>query len=482
MPSSKHYDFIVLGAGSAGYWAARTAGETGKKVALLDPGPLGGLCILRGCMPTKAMLRSSEVIHLAQTASEVGVLVKEVGYDFSAIMARKAHWVQDFAGYRAQGILAQKGFEFIQAAGRFRDAHTLEVNGELVTADTFLISTGSVPFVPEVPGLREVGFITSDEALELKAPPKSLTVIGGGVIALELGQFFARLGVKTTMVLRGERILSNEDDDVALAMQQCLEDEGITIVNCVHMERFESRNGQKVLIGKRKGETIELAADEVMLTLGRVPNTGRLDLSLAGVHATPHLVPVNEHMQTNQPHIYAAGDATGRHFIVHVAIQEGIHAAKHALGVTQEPMDYRLLAWAIYSDPNVARVGLSEREAKARNIPYVVGTYPFNDQGKALVANLTKGHVKVLAHAETGEIIGAAVVGAEGADLIHELIVAMHFRATCAQFLTIPHLHPTLSEIWLDAVEECETQRAERSLQVPSALEAQLDGHPNTVS
>lgn len=457
--SSNHYDLIVLGAGSAGYWAARTAGETGKKVALLDPGPLGGLCILRGCMPTKAMLRSSDVLHLAKTAHEVGVLVKEVGYDFPAIMARKAHWVADFASYRAQGILKQQGFTFIQGAGRFRDAHTLDVNGERLTADKFLISTGSTPYVPEVKGLKDVGYITSDEALEIAAPPKRMLVLGGGVIALELGQFFARLGTEVTMVLRGERILTNEDDDVAMAMQACLEAEGIRVVNHVHMESFERRGADKVLIGRRQGETIELAADEVMVTLGRVPNLDKLDLSLAGVHATPHLLAVDEHMRTNQPHIYAAGDATGRHFIVHVAIQEGIHAAKHAMGLTETPMDYRLLAWAIYSDPNVARVGLSEREAAQRGVPVVVGTYPFDDQGKALVANLTKGHVKVLAHAETGEIVGAAVVGAEGADLLHEMIVAMHFKATCRQFLEIPHLHPTLSEIWLDAVEECESQR-----------------------
>ena len=228
-------------------------------------------------------------------------------------------------------------------------------------------------------------------------------MLGGGVIALELGQFFARLGVKTTFVLRGERILTAEDDDVANAMQRCLEDEGIAIVNRAHMASFAERDGQKVLTIKRDGETQELAAEEVLVCLGRVPNTGRLDLSLAGVHATPHLVPVNEHMQTNQPHIYCAGDATGRHFIVHVAIQEGIHAARHATGRAKGPIDYRLMAWAIYSDPNVARVGLSEREAAQRGIPTVVGAYPFDDQGKAQVANLTKGHVKVVAHAESGD-------------------------------------------------------------------------------
>jgi pyruvate/2-oxoglutarate dehydrogenase complex dihydrolipoamide dehydrogenase (E3) component len=232
------------------------------------------------------------------------------------------------------------------------------------------------------------------------------------------------------------------------------------------MERFFSRNGKKVLEIKRNGETLELEADEVLVAAGRVPNVSRLDLALAGVTCSPHLVPVNEHLQTNQPHIYCAGDASGKHFIVHVAIQEGIHAAKHAVGKVKDPIDYRLMAWAIYCDPNVARVGLSEKDCKKKGLPYLVGTYPFDDQGKAQVANLTKGFVKVIAHAESGEILGAAVVGPEGADLIHEMIVAMYFRSTCKQFLDIPHLHPTLSEIWLDPVEECEDQRVSQKVGV----------------
>lgn len=461
MPDS-HYDVAVLGAGSAGYWAAKTAGKLGARVALLDPGPLGGLCILRGCMPTKALLRSTEVLHLAQHASEVGVLVKEVGYDFEQMMARKAHWVNDFASYRRDGILAQQGFEFIAAPGVFKDPHTLQAGDRVITADKFLIATGSVPWAPAIPGLAEVGYITSDEALELPAPPRSLLVLGGGVIALEMGQFFHRLGVETTFVIRGERFLSGEDDDVALGIQRCFEDEGMRVVNRAQMHRVERRGDKKVLILDQgpHGEHLELEADEIMVCMGRVPNIARLNLDAAGVKHETHVVPVDGHLRTSQPHIYAAGDATGRHFIVHVAIQEGIHAVTHGLGQTEAPADYRLMAWAIFSDPNVARVGRSERDCVREGIPHVVGTYPFDDQGKAQVANLTKGFVKVIAHAQTGEIIGASVVGAEGADLIHEMIVAMYFRATCRQFLEIPHLHPTLAEIWLDPVEACEDQRA----------------------
>jgi pyruvate/2-oxoglutarate dehydrogenase complex dihydrolipoamide dehydrogenase (E3) component len=459
--STDHFDIVVIGAGSAGYWAAKTAGKLGAKAALLDPGPLGGLCILRGCMPTKALLRSTEVLHLAKTAHEVGVLVSEVGYDFGKMMERKAYWVDDFASYRRDGILAQQGFEFINAAGKFLDAHTIQAGDRTLTADKFLIATGSVPWAPQIPGLHEIGYITSDEALELKALPKSMLVLGGGVIALEMGQFFHRLGVEVTMVIRGEHVLSSEDLDVAMSIQGCFEDEGVRIEKGVQMHRFERRGDKKVLVGDRGHEKhLELEAEEIMVCMGRIPNVARLDLEAAGVKHETHVCAVDDHLRTSQPHIYAAGDASGRHYIVHVAIQEGIYAVTHALGRTQEPVDYRLMAWAIFCDPNVARVGLSERDCVARHIPHVVGTYPFDDQGKAQVANLTKGFVKVIAHAHSGEILGACVVGAEGADLIHEMIVAMHFRSTCRQFLEIPHLHPTLSEIWLDPVEECEEKRA----------------------
>lgn len=454
------YDLAILGAGSAGYWAARTAGETGARVALLDPGPLGGLCILRGCMPTKALLRSTEILHLAQHAHEVGVLVKEVGYDFPAMMARKRHWVEDFASYRRAGIQKQQGFELIPHAGTFLDPHTLQAGDRTITAEKFLISTGSVPWVPQIPGLADAGFITSDEALELEAPPKSLIVVGGGVIALEMGQFFHRLGTQVTFAIRGERFLSNEDDDVATSIQGYFEAEGMGVEGRLSMHKVECRNGKKLLHAERDGQPVELEADEIMICVGRIPNTATLGLDACGVKHETHLVPIDEHLRTCQPHVYAAGDASGRHFIVHIAIQEGIHAARHALGLTQDPVDYRLMAWSIYCDPNVARVGLNEKEATKAGIPHVVGTYPFDDQGKALVANLTKGFVKVLAHAETGEIIGASVVGAEGADLIHEMIVAMAFKATCKQFLAIPHLHPTLSEIWLEPVEACEEARS----------------------
>lgn len=456
------YDLVIIGAGSAGYWAARTAGAAGARVALLDPGPLGGLCILRGCMPTKALLRSTDVLHLVRNAESLGIEVGHVGFDFAKIMARKSHWVDDFARYRREGIEAQNGFEWLRATGHFLDSHTVQAGDRQITAKHFLIATGSRPWAPDIPGLEEAGYWTSDDVLQLDTPPASLIVIGGGVIALELGQFLSRLGAKTTLAVRADRVLAGEDGDVSAEVSRCLADDGLRIETRLTFDRVErTADGYRVYV-ERDGTAFVLEAEAVLVATGRVPAVENLNLQAAGVFYETKRIPTDPYLRTSARHIYAAGDAASRHQLVHVAIAEGIFAAKHALGLANEPFDDRLLAWAIFCDPNVARVGRSETDCRQENTPFVVASYPFNDQGKALVANLTDGFVKVVAHAETGEILGATVVGAEGSDLIHEMIVAMYFRATCKQFLEIPHLHPTLAEIWLEPVEACEDQRAER--------------------
>jgi pyruvate/2-oxoglutarate dehydrogenase complex dihydrolipoamide dehydrogenase (E3) component len=454
------YDLLILGAGSAGFWAAKTAAQAGARVALVDPGPLGGLCILKGCMPSKALLRSGDILHTLRHAPEVGVYADNIRYDFKQIMARKSRWVDDFAGYRRDAILKQEGFRYIEGAGHFIDPHTVKVGEETLRAEKFLVATGSKPSIPPITGLKEAGFITSDQALSLEAVPESMVVIGGGVIALELGQFYARLGTSVTMVLRCDRPLGQEDPDVSEAIQGYLQAEGIRFVPNARIQDARLNGTQKQLrVMTDTGEQI-LEASEILVATGRAPNLDGLNLSAANLSTSDGRLATNQHGQTHQSHIYAAGDAAGRHNIVHVAIQEGIHAARHALGLPGTPPETRTLAWAIFCDPNIARVGLNERSCQVQGIPHVVGRYPFNDQGKALVANLIKGFVKVVAHAATGEILGATVVGAEGADLIHEMIVAMHFKATLKDFLEIPHLHPTLSEIWLEPVEEAEQKRA----------------------
>jgi len=460
------FDVIVIGAGSAGYAAARTLGGRGRKVGLVDKGPLGGLCILKGCMPSKTLLRSSEVLQLIREADELGLRVSSVEPDFPAIMARRKLLVKGFQDYRVEGIHNAPNVALITGTARFLDSGAIEVEGARYEADRFIIATGSAPTIPDVPGLREAGFITSDEALELSELPRSMVVLGGGVVALELGQFYARLGTKVTMLVRSGHILSQEDEDVQAGLEACLREEGMEILPYATPSRVEVANGKKILYAKIGESEMPLEVDEIFVAMGRRPNLEGLNLPAAGVVTERGLIPVDAHMRTSNSTIYAAGDCVGDYNLVHVAIYQAEIAAGHILageGGAREA-DYRIVPYAIFTDPNFARVGISEREAESRGIAVVTGKYEFAELGKAecMGKSAMKGFVKLLACPDTGEILGAQILGPEGADLIHELIVAMEFRCTAERLMAIPHLHPTLAEIITYPAEEIAEKRLER--------------------
>jgi len=460
------FDLIVVGAGSAGYAAARVAGGLGARVGLVDKGPLGGLCILRGCMPSKTILASAEALHRARQGRELGLDIPSAGADLPQIIARKRKLVAGFADYRIRQIHDAPNTTLLTGAARFCDAHAIEVAGERHEADAFLLATGSEITIPDVPGLREAGFLTSDTALELETPPASLIVLGGGVIGCELGQFYARIGVPVTIVQRGPRLLSREDDDVGDALGAALGREGLRVAACARLVRVTRDGGIKVVHADCGGQTRELRAHEILVATGRHPAIAGLDLDRAGVASTAREVPVDAYLRTNVPHIYAAGDVVGRVQIVHYAIQQAEAAAYNAVsGKPPRPVDERLIPHVVFTDPQFGRVGLTEKEARAQGRPVLAGSYPFADHGKAMCLARTEGFVKIVADRDSGEILGAAVLGPEGGELLHEMIVAMYFRATTAQFLQIPHVHPTLAEILTYPAEDIE----ERRLRDPSS-------------
>lgn len=455
MQRRKH-DLVVLGAGSGGFAAARTARDLNTDVALVDHGPLGGLCILRGCMPSKTLLASSDAVHDMREASELGVHAGSITVDFPHIMRRKHELIKGFADYRIEGIAT---FPLYEGQARFLSARELQVGDDLVLeADRFIIGTGSlVAPASAVHGLSETGYIDSDGALELQELPKSLIVLGGGYIGCELGQFFSRMGVKTSIVLRSPHLLSGEDHDIGEALTQYYIDEGIDVHTRTRICGVEKRGDKKVVHVIHEGADGEIEADELLYCLGRVPNIAGLGLENAGVEAHPITgIATDEQMRTTNPNIYAIGDVAAKHMLVHVAIYEGEIAARNAITGANEKAAYDLVkTHTVFSDPQVAVVGETERALQAKGIAYVKGTYDFAEHGKAMCLNKTKGFVKMLASAEDGKILGASILGAHGSDLIHEVIVAMYFGATVKQFMTIPHLHPTLAEIWTYPAEEC---------------------------
>jgi pyruvate/2-oxoglutarate dehydrogenase complex dihydrolipoamide dehydrogenase (E3) component len=406
-------------------------------------------------MPTKALLYAAEVKHLAEHAATWGVRAGKVSFDFAKVMARKNRMIKDFSDFRAQQLNAGK-FKFIRANAKFLDAHTVQLsNGKKLTAKHFVIATGSRVAPAPLPQLDEIGFITSDDAVALKKLPKSLIILGGGAIACEFAQFFARFGVKVTVIQRSEHILKEFDTDAGMEIEKVFRREGIQIFTSTKILDAKRKGNLKTVSFEQNGKTISVSAEEILFALGRIPNTASLNLEMAGVKTENERVITNAKMQTSAPHIFAAGDCTGPHEIVHIAIQQG-ETAVHNLLKPESPrkMDYRLLISVVFTEPQVAFVGLTEKAAAARGIKFLAASYPFNDHGKSLIMDAKDGFVKLLANPKTGEIIGGACVGPSGGELIHEIVVAMSKRMTVHELAATPHYHPTLAEIWTYPAEE----------------------------
>lgn len=471
------YDVIILGGGSAGYAAARTAHEAGLRTAVVEGGKqVGGLCILRGCMPTKAILESAHRFHAIREAREFGLQVPgPPKADWSAIMRRKNRLINDFAGYR-RAQLASGTFDFFRARARFVDASTIALQPvgrfdqkipETLRASYFIIATGSVVDRIPIPGLEETGYLTSDDVLNRSTPFKSVVVLGGGPIAVELADYYVHLGVKTTQIQRSPHILKGQDDDVAEVVENAFRSKGGKLYTGTRLMKVRRHGAQKEVFFEQDGQLKSVRAEEIVYALGRRPAVDGLNLEGAGVRLDGRYIGTNKAMKTNQSHIYAVGDVAGPYEIVHLAILQGETAARNVIRKLQEKkknngsgkkavakMDYRLKMEIIFCDPEVASVGMTEKEAKATGRNIISAKYPFDDHGKSMIMNALHGFVKILADPKSGEILGAQVVGPHASDLIHELVVAMHYRSTVQDFMAIPHYHPTLAEIVTYPAEE----------------------------
>jgi pyruvate/2-oxoglutarate dehydrogenase complex dihydrolipoamide dehydrogenase (E3) component len=450
------FDAVVLGGGSAGYAAARTLAGSGLKTAIVEGADrMGGLCILRGCMPSKALLQAAEVRHLARHAATWGIRVPEAALDLSAVMRRKDALIESFAQHR-QAQLTSGRFSLVRAQARFGDPHTLILDhGERLTAAHIVIATGSTVAPPPLPELAQVGYWTSDEVLAMDRVPPSVAVLGGGPIALELAQLLARFGSEVTLIQRSARVLREFDADAAQALEAALRREGIRLMTGTRLTGAGRCGNRKFVQFEHAGQTTRIEAEELLMALGRHPNLAGLDLERAGVRVERGRIVTDAQQRTSQAHIFAAGDCTGPHQIVHLAVRQGEIAA-HNIARPQQPraFDQRLLLQVVFTDPQVATVGLTEHQAHLRQIPFLSASYPFNDHGKSMILDVQEGFVKLLATPGSGEILGGTAVGPVAGELIHEITVAMAKRMTVHELAAVPHYHPTLAEIWTYPAEE----------------------------
>lgn len=474
-PTPFDFDFTVLGGGSAGYAAARTAAALGLRTAVIDgASELGGLCILRGCMPSKALIESANRALTLRRAAEFGLSARPGPPDLEAVRQRKRTLIADFASYR-QNQLQDGRFTLLRARAAFTSAHhvTLEaLPGQSAPASLssrfFCIATGSVASVPPITGLAETGYWTSDDVLDTATLPASCIVLGGGAIALEMAHYLEALGTRVTLIQRNTQLLTGLDEEASHVIREAYARRGITSHCGTRIQSVTATPGglKAVHFQLATQETATVEAEQILVALGRQPAIEGLGLDQASIGVAGRKIRVQPTQQTSQPHIFAAGDVASPLDVVHLAIQQGEIAARNAhrlmTGGTEplETINYRLQLFGVFSHPQVAAVGASEAELRQRGVPFLTASYPFNDHGKSMTQGETEGFVKLLAHPETGEILGGLCVGPEATELIHEVVVAMHFRATAAQLATIPHYHPTLSEIWTYPAEELADQLA----------------------
>jgi pyruvate/2-oxoglutarate dehydrogenase complex dihydrolipoamide dehydrogenase (E3) component len=454
---TKRYDFIAIGGGSAGYNGAREAGKYAKKVAVVDgAAELGGLCILRGCMPSKTLIYSAEVLHLAQKAKLFGLNIPQAEVDMPALHRRKRAIIADFASYRVKG-LESGDFDLYRSFAKFVGPDAIELaDGTRLEADRFLIATGSQVSFPAIKGLDQIPVWTSDDALDLDFLPKSVLVLGGGVVACELAQYLRRIGSEVIQIQRSACLLSAMPQRAAMVVEQAFRDEGIDLFTGTDLlELRQTADGGIEAIFRHEGEMKTRRADHCLNALGRVPSTSGLNLAIAGVECSNQgQVYTHRFQQTSNPRIYAAGDCSGPFEIVHVAIQQAIVAVRHAFGEVVDPVDYSKVLSVVFTDPQLATVGLSETEALEAKCDVICASYPFDDHGKSILMEARYGFVKVIAERPTGRIVGAEIVGKDAGELIHCFAVAMAMNGTVHDMLKASWYHPTLAEILTYPLEE----------------------------
>jgi pyruvate/2-oxoglutarate dehydrogenase complex dihydrolipoamide dehydrogenase (E3) component len=454
----EHYDFIIVGGGSAGYAGARGARETLPRVAVVDgASELGGLCILRGCMPSKTLLYAAEVLHLARQGALFGLDIPSARADLGALQARKRRLIAEFAQDRVAQLESGR-FDLFRQRARFTGPREITLaDGRVLTAGRFLIATGSVISRPPVPGLESVQALTSDDVLMLDRAPESVLVLGGGVVACELAQFLQRVGSRVTLIQRSPQLLKEYSPEAAAVVAQALRDDGMEILTGTQLEKIEplAGGGARVIFSQNGARVVREAA-ALFNALGRRPATHDLGLEAAGIAPAPSgHIPTDEFQRTRNPAIYAAGDCAGPHEIVHVAVLQGETAARHAGGRPTAPVNYDHLVKIVFTDPQIAVAGRSEKELRERSVPYVTASHPFGDHGKAMLMEARRGYVKIFARRPDGLILGAECAGHDAAELIHALAVALPLSATVHDLLRAHWYHPTLSEIWTYPLEDC---------------------------
>lgn len=438
------YDITVIGGGPGGYVAAIRAAQEGQRTCLIEDGKLGGVCLNEGCIPTKTLIKTANLLEMAKKAGEFGVEgieAEKLSVSMEKLQARKRAVVKQLTG-GVGGLLRARGVTVVEGRAAFRDAHTVQVGDTAVTSANFVIATGSEAILPSFIKLEgKTNILTSREALELSALPASVAIIGGGVIGIEFAYLFNKLGVRVAVIELLNNILPMVDEEISGLVRERLAAEGVEF----HLGAKVSAVRDDRVLFEQDGKPQSVQAEAVLMAVGRAPHTEGLHAGDIGVAFEKNAIRTNEKLQTSLPHIYAIGDVNGRVMLAHMASHEGLAAVENILGGSAR-VDYGQIPSCIYLEPEVAGIGLSEKQALAAGRKIKVGRFNMAGNGKSLVEGDTAGRIKVIIDEAYGEILGAHIYALHATEMIAEISLAMAAEATADDIIAAVHPHPTVSE------------------------------------
>ena len=447
----KHFDrdLVVIGAGSGGLVTSYIAAAVRAKVTLIEKAEMGGDCLNRGCVPSKALIRSAKFLSHVSRAEEFGFKSASAEFDFAEVMERVQRVIKDIEPHDSIERYTDLGVDCVIGEGKITSPYTVEVNGRTITTRNIVIAAGGRPFVPPIPGVEDVGYLTSDSIWELRELPKRLVILGGGPIGCELTQCFARFGSQVTQVEMLPRIMIREDPEISDIVAKKFVAEGVNLLVNHRAKEFKVENGTKVLMCEHDGEDVRVEFDELLVAVGRAANVTGYGLEELEIPLTKaRTVDVNEFLQTRYPNIFACGDVAGPYQFTHTSAHQAWYASVNALFGTFKKfkVDYSVIPWATFTEPEVARVGLNEQDAKEKGIAYEVTTYGIDDLDRAIADDEAHGVVKVLTVPGKDKILGVTIAGEHAGDLIAEYVAAMRHGLGLNKILGTIHIYPTLAE------------------------------------
>ena len=438
------HDLAIIGGGSAGLTAAKVARFFGKRVAMVDKQRLGGDCLYYGCVPSKALIKASRVMHEVKTADRWGLQLSSLEVSLGAVNARVQHAIAEVGKLDSEEALRRQGVDVFLGGASFADAHTILTGaGDTLRAKSVLIATGSRPAVPSIPGLEEAGYLTNEDVFDLQRLPQRLAVVGGGPIGVELAQAFRRLGSQVTVLQRGPHLLPRDDAELVEILEGAFASEGIEVAFDTEIASVRVEAREKVLTLNRKRDG-ELYVDAILVAVGRTPNIEALALEKAGVAATSHGISINDRLQTSRPHIYAAGDVVGGPLFTHYAGYQAAQAVRNAFVPVKLRFNTGALPWVTFTDPEIAHVGMTETEAKRTGKPCSIVKFPYSELERAVTDQDPVGLMKFIID-DRRRIMGCHIAGGSAGELINEITLAMNNHLTVDKLIGSIHAYPTYS-------------------------------------